>query len=108
MFLFPSPLNLTKALYARPLVLTLQQNGVIEHKNRHLPDVAQAFLFHIHVPKRFWSDSVLTECHLVSKMPSTLLDGASPSCFLPLRSSLCLLEFLNVFFFISNVIYKKA
>ncbi|XP_042946560.1 uncharacterized protein LOC122279793 isoform X3 [Carya illinoinensis] len=57
---------------------TPQQNGVAERKNRHLLDVTRALLLHMHVPKRFWSDGVLTACHLINRMPSSILNGSSP------------------------------
>ena len=53
-----------------------------ECKNRHLLDVARCLLFHMHVPKHFWSDVVLTTCYLINRMPSLFLDGASPHSLL--------------------------
>ena len=38
---------------------TPQQNGVAEHKNRHLLDVVRCLFIHMHVPKHFWSDMFL-------------------------------------------------
>jgi hypothetical protein len=72
MFLIPFPLYLSKkkALSTKPL-------GVAKCKNQHLLDVARVLLFHMHVPKRFCSDALLTPCHLINRMSSTLLDGAS-------------------------------
>lgn len=58
-------------------VHTPQQNGGAERKNRHLLEVARALLFNMHVPKRFWSDEVITACYLINRMPSYVLDGAS-------------------------------
>ncbi|KAL0854245.1 hypothetical protein Bca101_059397 [Brassica carinata] len=40
---------------------TPQQNGVAERKNRHLMEVARSMMFHANVPKRFWSDAVITQ-----------------------------------------------
>ena len=83
----PFPLIcLTKELYTRPLVLTPQQIGFTHRKKKQLLNVAQALLFYINMPKWFWSDAVLTTCYLINKMPSTVLDGASPS-FYPISSS---------------------
>lgn len=53
-----------------------QQIGVAECKFRPLLDISWDFLFHMNVPKQFWSD-VLTACHLINQMPSAILDGAS-------------------------------
>jgi transposase InsO family protein len=61
---------------------TPQQNGVAERKNDHLLDVSRCLLFHMHVPKQFWSDVVLSACYLINRMPSSLLYGASPHSLL--------------------------
>ena len=53
-----------------------------ERKNSHLLEVARRLLFHMHVPKQFWSDTVLTACYLINQMPSSVLDGASPHSLL--------------------------
>jgi hypothetical protein len=50
---------------------------VVERKNRRLLDVTRCLLSHMHVPKHFWTDGVLTTCYLVNKMPSSVLEGAS-------------------------------
>ena len=39
---------------------TPQQNGVVEHKNIHLLEVALSLLFTSNIPKRFWGEAVLT------------------------------------------------
>uniref|UniRef100_A0A2N9EWV2 Integrase catalytic domain-containing protein n=1 Tax=Fagus sylvatica TaxID=28930 RepID=A0A2N9EWV2_FAGSY len=57
---------------------TFQQNGVVERKYRHLLDVARTLLFHMHVPKHFWGDAVLTACCLINRMPSVFLNNKSP------------------------------
>jgi hypothetical protein len=65
-----------------------QQNGVVERKNRRLLDVTHCLLSHLHVPKHFWTDGVLTTCYLVNKMPSSVLEGASSHSLLYTSSSL--------------------
>ncbi|XP_059625117.1 RNA polymerase sigma factor sigA isoform X1 [Cornus florida] len=64
-------------LHQNSFVYTPQQNGVAERKNRYLLEVTRALLFHIRLPKRFWGDAVLTACHLINRMPSSVLDGKS-------------------------------
>ncbi|KAL0285929.1 UNVERIFIED_CONTAM: Retrovirus-related Pol polyprotein from transposon RE2 [Sesamum angustifolium] len=60
---------------------TSQQNGVAECKHRHLLDVARTIMTHMHVPKLYWGDVVLTACYLINRMPSTVLNGDTPySC----------------------------
>ena len=52
-------------------VATPQQNEVAERKNRHLLEVARAFLFHMKVAKQFWADAVSTAYY----PPSSVLSG---------------------------------
>jgi transposase InsO family protein len=56
---------------------TSQQNGVVERKHRHLLDVARTLLFHMHVPKHFWGDAVLTACRLINCTPFVFLNNKS-------------------------------
>jgi hypothetical protein len=69
---------------------TPQQNGVAECKNCHLLDVVHCLLIHMHVPKHFWSDAVLTANYLINRMPSSILDGASPHSLLYSSTTICL------------------
>ena len=57
---------------------TPQQNGVAKCKMRHLLKVTHALKFHMRFPKSYWSDVVLTICHLINRMPSTILGGQIP------------------------------
>jgi transposase InsO family protein len=66
---------------------TPQQNGVAERKNRHLLDVTRCLLSQMHVPKQFWTEAVLTACYLINRMPSSVLEGASPHSLLYPSSS---------------------
>ncbi|KAL0560874.1 hypothetical protein IC582_001289 [Cucumis melo] len=54
---------------------TQSQNGIAEHKNRHVLETAHALLFQMHVLKTFWGDVVSTTCFLINRMPSSLLNG---------------------------------
>lgn len=60
-----------------PFVLTYHNKLVLLSEFRHLLDISWDFLFHMNVPKQFWSDVVLTACFLIHRMPSTMPDGAS-------------------------------
>ncbi|XP_013594458.1 PREDICTED: uncharacterized protein LOC106302506 [Brassica oleracea var. oleracea] len=66
---------------------TPQQNGVAERKNRHLMELARSMMFHKSVPKRFWSDAVMTACYLINRIPTRILEDQSPfegyKCFDP-------------------------
>lgn len=57
---------------------TPQQNGVAERKNRHLVETALTLLLHHNVPSRFWGDALLTACHLINRMPSSVLQDQIP------------------------------
>ena len=59
-------------------VYTPQQNGVSERKNRHLLEMTRILLFQNHVPKIFWSDTVLTSTYLINRLPSSVLNFKSP------------------------------
>jgi len=53
---------------------TSQQNGTVRRKHRHILDVARTIMIHMSVPKYLWFDVVLSACHLISRMPSSVLD----------------------------------
>jgi hypothetical protein len=83
--IFPSlliPMSQNGILHQSSYVDTPPQNGVAEHKNRHLLEVARALLFQMNVPKQFWADVVSTACFLINRMPSSVLAGATPHSIL--------------------------
>ena len=57
---------------------TPEQNGIFERKNRHILEVTRSLLFQTNVPKRFWSEAVLTAVHIINRLPSTVLKNKSP------------------------------
>ncbi|KAK2391898.1 putative mitochondrial protein [Trifolium repens] len=57
---------------------TPQQNGVAERKHRHLVDTARTLLINAHAPLKFWGDAILTACHLINRMSSSVLDNEIP------------------------------
>ena len=59
-------------------VNTHSQNEVVERKNRRLLEIAWALLFQMHVPKHFWADAVFATCFLIDRIPSSVLNWATP------------------------------
>jgi hypothetical protein len=65
-------------LSQRSCPYTPQQNGVAERKNRHLLDVVRTLLIDSSVPTRFWVEALSTAVHLINRLPSQVLNFASP------------------------------
>ncbi|KAJ9566142.1 hypothetical protein OSB04_002108 [Centaurea solstitialis] len=57
---------------------TPEQNGLAEHKNQHLSEIARALVFHAHLPKDFWYDAYATTAFLINRLPSHTLSHSSP------------------------------
>ena len=57
---------------------TPQQNGIAEHKNRHLLEITRALIFQMNVPKSFWGEVVLTATYLINRLASQILNYSSP------------------------------
>ncbi|GKC15714.1 putative RNA-directed DNA polymerase [Tanacetum coccineum] len=49
---------------------TPQQNGVVERKHRHLLETARALRIGANLSKRFWGECILTEAHVINRLPS--------------------------------------
>ena len=60
--------------YTKVLVVSLQQNGIVERKNSHLLEVARSIIFTTNVLKTVWGDAVLTVYYLINRMPSRVLE----------------------------------
>ncbi|WZZ70851.1 hypothetical protein YC2023_082221 [Brassica napus] len=75
---FKQHLALHGILHQTSCPYTPQQNGVAERKNRHLMEVARSMMFQTNVPKRFWSDAVISACYLINGIPTRVLEDQSP------------------------------
>ncbi|CAL2227460.1 unnamed protein product [Prunus armeniaca] len=51
-----------------------QQNGVFEHKNHQLLEVARSLMLDMYVPHHLWNHGVLTATYLINRTPSWVLD----------------------------------
>ena len=65
-------------LHQTSYIDTSSHNRVVERKNRHLLETTRALLFQMHVPKQFWVVAVSTACFLINRMPSSVLNWATP------------------------------
>lgn len=70
--------NETGIVHQTSCVVTLQQNGRVEQKHRHILNVSRSFLFQAHIPVKFWGESVLNAAHVINRTPSKLLQGKNP------------------------------
>jgi hypothetical protein len=59
-------------------VHTPEQNRISERKNHHIIEMTRCLLLQSNVPKRFWSDAVLTSTYLINRLSTPLLQNKSP------------------------------
>ncbi|XP_019246415.1 PREDICTED: uncharacterized protein LOC109226067 [Nicotiana attenuata] len=74
---------------------TLQQNGIVERRHRHILDVARALKFHSGVPLKFWGECVRTAVYLINRLPTPVLQGRTP--YVMLYGKFVTLDHLRVF-----------
>ena len=67
-------------------VNTSHQNGV--EKKNHILNVARTLLTQMRVPKCNWGHVALTTYYLIKRMPTSILQGESPSSLLYLKGTL--------------------
>ena len=69
-------------LYQFSYAYTPQQNGMAEHKNRHLVETARTTLLYHIVPQRFLGNGILNVCYLINRMPSSVPGDQVPHSLL--------------------------
>ena len=47
---------------------TLQQNGVVEKKNRVIQEMARVMLLNKQIPQKFWGEAVNISCHIGNRI----------------------------------------
>ena len=57
---------------------THQQNGVVEHKHRHVVETSLALLYHAKVSLQYWDEAFQTVCYLINHLPTSTLKNQSP------------------------------
>ena len=57
---------------------TPSQNGITKRKNKHLLETAHTLLFKMNVFKHFQFEAVSIACFLINRIPSSVLNWASP------------------------------
>ena len=72
---------------------TPQQNGAAERKNIHLMEVTRSM--NTNVPKRFWSDAMISATYLINRTPTKVLNDLSP--FEVLNKTKSSLDHMHVF-----------
>ena len=60
-------------LYQHSCVYTLQQNGVVECKQRHILQVARALKVQAQLPNQFWEECTITAVHNINRLLSPVL-----------------------------------
>ena len=64
--------------YQTLCVDTPSQDRVAERNNRHLLETAWALLFQMNALKYSWAEAVSTACFFINRMPSSVLNRATP------------------------------
>ena len=55
-----------------------EQNGMAEHKHRHLVETGLTLLVHAKMPPTYWAEAFHTANYLISRLPTKVLKLVSP------------------------------
>ena len=78
---------------------TPRQNGVAEHKNRHILETTRALLIRAQAPNTYWADVVTYSVYLLNRMQSRIHNFRTPmevltkSCFSSIPLTVITLHF---------------
>jgi len=67
-----------RIIHQTSCVNTPQQNSIVERKYGHLLNVARALMIQSHLPKIYWSYSVIHAAHIINMLPTLVLNDFSP------------------------------
>ncbi|KAL0430251.1 UNVERIFIED_CONTAM: Retrovirus-related Pol polyprotein from transposon RE1 [Sesamum radiatum] len=77
-FRFQTILQTHGIIHQKSCVYTPQQNGVVEHKHKHLLSMARSLLFQASLPEKFWGDCILAATYIINRIPSQILNWTTP------------------------------
>lgn len=60
------------------LILTLEQNGCVECKHRHIVELGQALLNHASAPYSYWTYVFDIAVYTINRFPSSLINRQTP------------------------------
>lgn len=62
-------------IYKTTYPYTLQKNGVVERKHRHIVEVDRLIIFQGHIPIKFWGHYALASMYLINWLPSSVINS---------------------------------
>ena len=109
---FHSHLNSCGIVLRLACPYTQSQNGVVEHKHRHVTETGLTLMFHAHVLVSLRVEAFSTVVFLINRLPSSSLDGKTPYEILfgksPNYSLLCTFGCICFLYFKNYTPYKLS
>ena len=57
---------------------TFPQNGIAEHKHRHIQEMGLTLLAQTCLPNYYWVDALFTSVYLINRLPTKVLNNITP------------------------------